>query len=41
MTDPNWYTLDAHAGQLRGLIEKLDLRDITLLCQDWGGPTAS
>lgn len=38
VTDPNWYTLDAHAGQLRGLIEKLDLRDITLLCQDWGGP---
>ena len=38
VTEPSWYTLDAHAGMLRGLIETLDLRNITLLCQDWGGP---
>jgi len=38
VTDPNWYTLDAHVGMLRGLIERLDLRNITVVCQDWGGP---
>lgn len=38
VTDPAWYTLDAHVAMLRGLIERLDLRDITLVCQDWGGP---
>jgi len=38
VTDPGWYTLDAHAGMLRRLIEALDLQDITLVCQDWGGP---
>lgn len=38
VTDPNWYTLDAHVGMLRGLVERLDLRNVTLVCQDWGGP---
>ena len=38
VTDPAWYTLDAHVGMLRGLIETLDLREIALVCQDWGGP---
>lgn len=38
VTDESWYTLDAHVGMLRGLIERLDLRDVTLVCQDWGGP---
>jgi haloalkane dehalogenase len=32
------YTLDRHARNLAGLIEELDLRDITLVMQDWGGP---
>lgn len=32
------YTLDRHARNLGGLIEDLDLRDITLVMQDWGGP---
>jgi pimeloyl-ACP methyl ester carboxylesterase len=32
------YTLDRHARNLGSLIEELDLRDITLVMQDWGGP---
>ncbi len=32
------YTLDRHARNLASLIEELDLRDITLVMQDWGGP---
>lgn len=32
------YTLDHHARNLIALIEELDLRDITLVMQDWGGP---
>jgi haloalkane dehalogenase len=32
------YTLQRHAGNLGQLIEELDLRDITLVMQDWGGP---
>lgn len=32
------YTLDRHARNLAGLIEELDLNNITLVMQDWGGP---
>jgi haloalkane dehalogenase len=32
------YTLDRHARNLGALIEELDLRDVTLVMQDWGGP---
>jgi haloalkane dehalogenase len=32
------YTLRTHTGNLTALIEALDLRDITLVMQDWGGP---
>jgi pimeloyl-ACP methyl ester carboxylesterase len=32
------YTLDRHARNLESLIEELDLREITLVMQDWGGP---
>lgn len=32
------YTLDRHARNLGTLIEALDLHDITLVMQDWGGP---
>lgn len=38
VTDETWYTLDAHVGMLRGLIERLDLRNVTIVVQDWGGP---
>jgi haloalkane dehalogenase len=32
------YTLRSHVANLTALIEALDLRDITLVMQDWGGP---
>ena len=32
------YTIDAHARNVETLIRALDLRDITLIMQDWGGP---
>jgi pimeloyl-ACP methyl ester carboxylesterase len=32
------YTLRTHVANLTALIEQLDLRDITLVMQDWGGP---
>lgn len=32
------YTLRTHVENLAALIEALDLRDITLVMQDWGGP---
>lgn len=36
-TDDAIYTIDFHRESLLRLIERLDLRDITLVCQDWGG----
>jgi haloalkane dehalogenase len=38
VTDPQWYDLARHIRNLRRLIEALDLRDITVFVQDWGGP---
>ena len=35
--DENIYTFDFHRSTLMLLIERLDLTDITLVCQDWGG----
>ena len=37
-TDIHWYTIARHTEILTALITALDLNDITLLCQDWGGP---
>jgi haloalkane dehalogenase len=31
------YTYAAHVGWMTALVEALDLRGITLVCQDWGG----
>ena len=39
VTDPGWYTIARHTENTRRLVEALDLRDITLFVQDWGGPT--
>jgi haloalkane dehalogenase len=35
--DDDVYTIDFHRQSLLELIERLDLRGITLVCQDWGG----
>jgi haloalkane dehalogenase len=31
------YTFDFHRGALLAFVERLDLRNLTLVCQDWGG----
>ncbi len=36
--DPRVHTLDFHAGRISALVAALDLRDITIAGQDWGGP---
>lgn len=36
-TDQEVYTFDFHRNMLLAFIERLDLRNITLVCQDWGG----
>lgn len=38
-TDIHWYTIARHTEILTSLITELDLNRITLVCQDWGGPT--
>jgi len=32
------YTAAEHAAAMSGLVEKLDLKDVTIVMQDWGGP---
>ena len=32
------YTLKRHVALMSGLVEKLDLKDVTIVGQDWGGP---
>jgi len=36
--DDRWYIIDRHIERLAGLIERLDLNNITVFVQDWGGP---
>lgn len=31
------YSYQSHVDWMRGFLETLDLRDVTLICQDWGG----
>ncbi len=38
-TDIHWYTIARHTEILTSLIVDLDLQHMTLVCQDWGGPT--
>jgi haloalkane dehalogenase len=37
--DDEWYVIERHCERLRHLIETLDLRRVTAVVQDWGGPT--
>jgi haloalkane dehalogenase len=39
VTDPSWYDIARHTANLTALVQGLDLRDITMFVQDWGGPT--
>lgn len=38
VTDPAWYDIARHTANLRSLVATLDLRDVTIFVQDWGGP---
>lgn len=38
VTDDDWYVIERHVEVQRALIEALDLQQIHLFCQDWGGP---
>lgn len=35
--EPDDYTYERHVGWMRAWLERLDLRGVTLFCQDWGG----
>ncbi len=35
--DPAWHGFERHRDMLLRFVERLDLRDILLVCQDWGG----
>jgi haloalkane dehalogenase len=37
-TDRGWYSYDAHYSSIERFADELDLRDATLVVQDWGGP---
>jgi haloalkane dehalogenase len=37
-TDRGWYSYDAHYAAVERFADELDLRDTTLVVQDWGGP---
>ena len=37
-TDRAWYSYDRHCSAIVQLIEDLELNDITIVVQDWGGP---
>src|SRR3954452_6960770 len=36
--DMGWYSYDRHVESVVALVEHLDLRDLTLVVHDWGGP---
>jgi haloalkane dehalogenase len=38
VTDPSWHGIARHTANLACLLETLDLHDVTLFVQDWGGP---
>jgi haloalkane dehalogenase len=37
-TELAWYSFDRHFGSILRLVEELDLRRLTVVVQDWGGP---
>ena len=36
--DVGWYSYDRHVDSIARLVEELDLRELTLVVHDWGGP---
>ena len=37
-TDRGWYSYEGHTESVARLVRELDLRDLTVVVQDWGGP---
>jgi haloalkane dehalogenase len=37
-TAADWYSYDAHTRSVERFVQELDLRDLTVVVQDWGGP---
>jgi haloalkane dehalogenase len=37
-TSREWYSYDRHVESIARLVRELDLKDVTLVVQDWGGP---
>jgi haloalkane dehalogenase len=37
-TGRDWYSFDRHYGSILALVERLGLRGLTVVVQDWGGP---
>lgn len=37
-TDTGWYTYDRHVASVSAHLATLDLHDVTVVVQDWGGP---
>jgi haloalkane dehalogenase len=37
-TDQRWYTYERHVEFVTGHLEQVDLDDVTVVVQDWGGP---
>ena len=37
-TDKGWYTYDRHMASVSAHLATLDLQDVTVVVQDWGGP---
>ena len=38
VTEIGWYSYDRHVASIRALVEELDLHNLTVVVQDWGGP---
>ena len=38
VVDVEWYTLDHHVQTLKALVSRLDLHNVTIVVNDWGGP---
>jgi haloalkane dehalogenase len=36
--DDDWYNIEHHSRSMTGLIQQLDLKNVTIFVQDWGGP---
>jgi haloalkane dehalogenase len=36
--DRDWYSFDSHYASIERFVEELDLRELTVVVQDWGGP---